>query len=90
MYTCLKTHSALYNPFMSIFVAVGDTYEDTGNEMTTVSLTAMERQNYERLFGDAVIQFSSLCVDNSIGEGRQYICFVAVYIALHSSYFTGH
>ena len=39
--------------------------------MTAVTLTAMERQNYERLFGDAVIQFSRLCVDKSIGEGRQ-------------------
>ena len=56
---------------MSIFVAVGDTYEDTGNEMTAVTLNAKERQKYERLFGDAVIQFSSLCIDKSIGEGEQ-------------------
>ena len=86
MYTCLKTHSALYNPFMSIFVAVGDTYEDTGNRMTAVTLTAMERQNYERLFGDAVIQFGRLCVDKSIGEGRQCICLMLyIYCIAHAT-----
>ena len=87
----MKTHFAIIHyENLSVVVAVGDTYEDTGNGMTAVTLTAMERQNYERLFGDAVIQFSRLCVDKSIGEGRQYIYFVAVYIALHSLYFTGH
>ena len=40
--------------------------------MTAVSLNAKERQKYERLFGDAVIQFSSLRIDGLIGEGEQY------------------
>ena len=58
--------------------------------MTAVTLNAMERQNYERLFGDAVIQFSSLCIDKSIGEGRQcvYALMLYIYIALHSPCYT--
>ena len=38
-----------------------------------MTLNATERQNYERLFGDAVIQFKSLLIDKVIGEGEQYV-----------------
>ena len=49
-----------------------DVDENCGIGETAVTLNATERQNYERLFKDAVIQFKNLCIGENIGEGEKY------------------
>ena len=49
-----------------------NTNENGGIGLSVVTLNAIERQKYEKLFGTAVIQFSSLSIGKSIGEGELY------------------
>ena len=56
---------------------VDGNYKNSGIKMTAVTLNAKDRRKYEKLFGDAVIKFSSLCIDKCIGEGEQYALFMA-------------
>ena len=57
---------------LSYNAAIVTADETTGNERTAVTLSGMERRKYEGLLRGAVIQFSSLHIDKSIGEGMQY------------------
>ena len=53
--------------------------ENTGYGTTAATLNVRERQKYERLFGSAMIQYRSLCIDKGIGEGEQYVCGPGIY-----------
>ena len=48
------------------------------NGLAVVTLNGMERQKYEKLFDTAVIKFSSLSIDKSIGEGELYNILVYI------------
>ena len=49
-----------------------NTIENGGMGLAVVTLNGLERQKYEKLFDTAVIQFSSLSIYKSIGEGELY------------------
>ena len=85
MYVCLRMscHQS-YRSFtnvirVTIIYTVHFLDENTGYGTTAATLNVRERQKYERLFGSAMIQYRSLCIDKGIGEGEQYVCGPGIY-----------